>query len=148
MQFPLFLIPIAVGLLAQFSKRFFNRQWLSNITVQGIKLPRYGGMPSTHTAFAFSLATVVVMVDGIASASFAIVAAMTIFILDDALRMRLFLGRHGEALRRMIQKLPIQEQAAYPALEARLGHKPSEVVVGALIGVILTIMMMIALSVG
>jgi acid phosphatase family membrane protein YuiD len=106
MNLPLFLIPILVGLTAQFSKRFFNRRYLSAIKLQGLPLPRYGGMPSAHAAFSFSLLTTVGMADGIASATFAIACAATIFILDDALRMRIFLGRHGEVLRRLIRKLP------------------------------------------
>ncbi len=105
-------------------------------------MPRYGGMPSAHTAFAFSLSTVVAVVDGVASVSFAIAAAMTVFILDDALRMRLFLGHHGEALRKMIQKLSTKERAQYPTLEVRLGHKPAEVIVGALVGIVLTLLIM------
>src|SRR3989344_3525653 len=55
----LFLIPLLVGLVTQFSKRFFNKNWHSEMTAIHSHLPHYGGMPSAHTAFAFSLLTVI-----------------------------------------------------------------------------------------
>lgn len=138
MEFPLFLIPIIVGLSTQLLKRFLNKRWLSNITVQGVPMPRYGGMPSAHTAFALSLLTTVGLADGVNSSTFAMATAGTIFILDDALRMRIFLGRHGAALRKLIEKLPEDQRKGFPYLETRLGHKPTEVVVGAIIGVVVS----------
>jgi acid phosphatase family membrane protein YuiD len=135
----LFLIPIAVGLITQTSKQLLNKNWKSTIAVQGYHLPRYGGMPSAHTAFAVSLATVAWLTEGIASMSFAIAAAMFIFILDDALRMRIYLGHHGQALHKLIAKLPPEEQKDLPALEVRLGHTPAEVLVGTVVGILLTL---------
>jgi len=133
---PLFIIPIAVGVFAQFLKKFFNRRYLSNIKLQGVPLPRYGGMPSAHTAFAFSLLTLVYLVEGLDSIFFAMAVAATIFILDDALRMRIFLGRHGLALNRLIKRLPEAERVDFPHLERRLGHTPWEVLAGAALGVV------------
>lgn len=137
---PYFLIPIAIGLIAQISKRFFNKKWMSEMEIGHVHLPRYGGMPSAHAAFVFSLATVIALVDGISSGTFAIAAAAIILILDDALRMRIFLGRHGAALRDLIKKLPTKDQETFPHLETRLGHKPVEVIAGALLGILLTLL--------
>lgn len=139
MNLPLFLIPILVGSFTQLLKYLFNKHWVSDITIHGIHMPRYGGMPSAHTAFAFSLLTTVAVVDGVFSTAMVIAVAITIFILDDALRMRIFLERHGLAIRELIKNLPEQQHKNYPQLEARLGHKPAEVLVGALIGVFLTL---------
>jgi acid phosphatase family membrane protein YuiD len=142
MNFPLFLVPMLVGLITQGSKPLLNRQWYAHPHRENRVLPRYGGMPSTHTSFAFSLATVVAVSEGVFSASFAVVAAIVIFILDDALRMRIFLGRHGQALRQLIHKLPEDERKRYPYLETQLGHKTEEVIVGAILGVVLTLVFM------
>jgi uncharacterized protein len=136
---PAFLIPVICGVLAQSLKPFLNRNLASTIRVAGYKMPRYGGMPSAHTAFAFSTATVVGWHEGIMSASFAIVVAIVIFILDDALRMRVFLGKHGQALTRLIGLLPEKDRNEFAPLEQRLGHKPAEVVVGAILGVLLAL---------
>lgn len=139
MAAPLFLIPVLVGLLVQFLKRYFNKDWHSSMEVHGYALPRYGGMPSAHTAFAFSLATVTALSQGIGSIAFAITFALVIFILDDALRMRVYLSRHGQALAQLIATLPADKRSGFPNLEQRLGHKPLEVLVGALVGIVLTI---------
>lgn len=134
MTAPLFLIPIAVGLLTQALKPLLNQHFYAELDSEGRKVPRYGGMPSAHTAFAVSLVTVVGWVDGVSTTSFALAAALLILILDDALRMRMFLGHYGRALYQLIAKLPAQERAAFPYLERRLGHKPVEVIVGAVVG--------------
>lgn len=143
MLFPLFLIPILVGLVAQALKRFFNKQWYAELSAGGRKIPRYGGMPSAHTAFSFSLATTVALAEGFGSASFAIAASLVIFILDDALRMRIFLSRHGEALQKLIDRLPEEQQRTYPYLETRMGHKIHEVIAGAVLGIGLTLVTML-----
>lgn len=146
MIIPLFLIPVFIGTFAQFLKRFFNKRYLSEITVSGIHMPRYGGMPSAHTAFVLSLLTTVALTDGVYSSLFAVTTAMTIFILDDALRMRIFLGRHGQALRHLIQKLPKTAQKDFPMLETRLGHTLPEVITGGAVGVFGTLILFYILS--
>ncbi len=143
MTLPPFLIPILVGLIAQFLKGFFNQRWLADTKIRGVSMPRYGGMPSAHTAFVFSLVTVVGTIDGIVSATFAIASAMAIFILDDALRMRIFIGRQGQAILRLIKQLPAHQRTGFPELEPRLGHNARETVAGAAIGVTLTLLILL-----
>jgi uncharacterized protein len=142
MNLPLFIIPILVGLLTQFSKPFLNKGFYTRMEETGQKLPRYGGMPSAHTAFALSILTMTGIVEGITSVSFALVASIAIFVVDDALRMRVFLGGHGHALRKLVDKLPPEEREGFPYLETHLGHRPMEVTVGAIIGVGLTFLIM------
>ena len=136
----LFIIPIVVGTITQLSKRLFNPDWRSTVHVYGHALPRYGGMPSTHTSFAFSLATTTFLADGATSTSFAIAVALAIFILDDALRMRVYVGRHGQALRHLIETLAPERRKEFPDLEQRLGHSLPEVIAGAIVGVALTVL--------
>lgn len=138
MNLPLFLIPIVVGLITQFSKSLFNKNLYTRLEETGLRVPRYGGMPSAHASYAFSLLTMVGIVDGIMSVSFAVIASITIFVIDDALRMRVFLGGHGRALHKLVQRLPVKERKGYPYLETHLGHKPMEVTVGAIVGAGLT----------
>jgi len=140
MNTPLFLIPLVVGLITQFSKRFFNRNWSPEIHGGLPHLPKYGGMPSAHTAFAFSLLTVIGYTSGITSPIFVVAIVVAVIILDDALRMRIFLGRHGEALVRLILLLPKEQQKDFPHLEKKLGHEPIEAFVGAIVGIILSLL--------
>ena len=146
MILPTFLIPIITGLIAQGLKPWLNKRWYAVINDEGHKIPRYGGMPSAHTAFAASLATVLAVIDGFASTGFAIAIAALILILDDALRMRIFLGRHGLALHKLVRKLPPAEQAEFPYLETRLGHKVPEVIAGGLLGIIVSLLLLMAIG--
>lgn len=142
MLIPLFLIPVVVGLSAQLAKPFLNKGWYSRMEEEGKRLPRYGGMPSAHTSFAFSLLTMTAIVDGIASLTFALVFSVSIFIIDDALRMRVFLGGHGHALHKLVNKLPPEERRDFPYLETHLGHRPLEVTAGAIWGTFFTLLLM------
>ena len=143
MNTPLFLIPIVVGLITQFSKRYLNKVWLSDLTVRGVRVPRYGGMPSAHTAFALSIATLTLYVDGISSMSFAFAVVIVIFIIDDALRMRVFLGRQAQTLHILTHRIPKKDQKKLPHLETRLGHTLPEVIVGAIVGIVLTFLLLL-----
>ena len=140
MTTPVFLIPMVIGLLTQFSKRFFNK--FSTVQVGNLSLPRYGGMPSAHAAFGFSVATVVFLTEGINSAAFAISTALVVLLLDDALRMRVYLGQHGKALIYLAHRLPKDQQKDLPSLQDKLGHTPQEVAVGAIFGIVLTVLFM------
>lgn len=142
-----------IGLLAQSLKPLLNRRWpacrtgrYAELETVSKKVPRYGGMPSAHTAFATSLATVVAWTDGFASTTFAIAAALVIYVLDDALRMRAFLSRHGLALRKLVERIPLAERTGFPYLETRLGHKGNEVLVGGLIGVTVSLLLLYFLA--
>jgi uncharacterized protein len=147
MTWPLFLIPVLAGAVAQGLKPLLNREHIDKVRIGGRKLPRYGGMPSAHTAFAFSLATLVALTEGVGTINFAIAVSLVIYVIDDALRMRIFLGKHGEALGRLIHKLPPEERTSYPFLESRLGHSQAEVLVGAIVGSGITLVLMWALRI-
>jgi acid phosphatase family membrane protein YuiD len=135
MTLPLFLIPILAGLIAQGLKPLLNKHLYATLDTQDRRLPRYGGMPSAHSAFVFSLATIIGLVDGVFSTTFAIAAAAVVLILDDALRMRIYLAGYGQALHQFVARVPKSEQAAFPYIETRLGHKPHEALAGALLGI-------------
>lgn len=135
MVIPLFLIPILSGLIAQGLKPFFNRR----TTLSRLNIPRYGGMPSAHTAFAVSLTTVTAFVTGLTSPTFALACGFLIYTLDDALRMRIFLGNYGKALTQLIRRLPTEERKAYPFVVPQLGHTLPEVTAGAILGFALSL---------
>jgi len=129
----LFLIPIIVGLATQAIKMTIAK---IQYKVSWRQTPSYGGIPSAHTAFVVSLATVIGYYEGIKSASFAIAIAFIIIILDDALRMRVFLENQAKIIDMLIKKIKIT--GPLPRLEKRLGHKLIDVIVGGLWGVAAT----------
>lgn len=139
MSFPLFLLPILAGLAAQALKPLFSRRWREDQARRLDPRPRYGGMPSAHAAFASSLLAVAYVAEGWNSAAFAIAVAIFILVLDDALRLRIFLGRYGAALQRLVGKLPKADQKTLPPIEHRMGHNVPEVVGGVLVGLLVTL---------
>lgn len=138
MSFPLFLVPILAGLVAQALKPIFSKDQRDEQAGTLDPRPRYGGMPSAHVAFATSLAVVAGVGEGIDTAIFAIAVALLILVLDDALRLRIFLGRYGIALRHLIRRLPKAAAKELPPIEYRMGHTLPEVLAGMLVGMLTT----------
>lgn len=97
----------------------------------------YGHMPSAHTGFMTSLLTSVGYYAGIDSGAFTVAAALAIIVIDDALRLRIYMGDQGRRLNFIIEQLHI-DQKDFPRLKERVGHRKSEVIVGAFLGFILT----------
>ena len=99
----------------------------------------HGHMPSAHTAFAIAIVTSVGHFEGIGDGTFAVAIALAFLIIDDATRLRMHLGDQGRYLNMLIEQLNISEQQ-YPRLKERVGHRVSEVVVGGILGFVLTIL--------
>ncbi|MEI7621865.1 MAG: divergent PAP2 family protein [Candidatus Moraniibacteriota bacterium] len=132
----IFLIPIAVGILVQIIK-FVNYSFRHGWDIRYIFT--HGHMPSAHTAFAISIITSIGHFEGINSGSFAVAIALAFLIIDDATRLRMHLGDQGRYLNMLIGQLNIDEKQ-YPRLKERTGHRISEVIVGAFLGFILTML--------
>ena len=133
--YAVFLIPIAVGIIVQgikFTLYSIKHGWDIRYAFT------HGHMPSAHTAFAISIVTTVGHYEGIGDGTFAVAIALAFLIIDDATRLRMHLGDQGRYLNMLIEQLNISEQQ-YPHLKERMGHKVSEVVVGGIIGFVLSI---------
>ncbi|NTW90102.1 MAG: divergent PAP2 family protein [Candidatus Moranbacteria bacterium] len=132
-----FLVPITVGLGTQIVK-------FAIFTMKHGWKPEYmfthGHMPSAHTAFAVSLAVSIGWYEGVTSGSFAVAAALAFVLVDDAARIRMYLGDQGRYLNMLVQQLDIDE-SKFPRLKERVGHRVSEVIVGGLIGLIATLVL-------
>ena len=99
----------------------------------------YGHMPSVHSALMLSMVTSVGYYEGLDSGAFAVATVMAISIIDDATRLRVYMGDHSRYINMLTDKLNITESEDYPRLKERMGHKPSEALVGAILGFVLTI---------
>ncbi|MGB3023312.1 MAG: divergent PAP2 family protein [Candidatus Saccharimonadales bacterium] len=91
---------------------------------------RSGSMPSSHTAVVVGLSTAIYAHEGF-SALFSIAAVLTMITIYDALVARRSIGEQGAALVRLIEKSPFAKD---PLPKVALGHKPKEVVAGAVLG--------------
>lgn len=149
MQFPwLALIPMAVGTITQLIK-FGLRAATHDRGLTWRDINHYGGFPSAHTAFTISLVTLAFLVDGANSLTFAIALVIFTITVRDALGVRMFLSEHATMLNAMVDKMPPAADGArpYPRLEEHLGHKPHEAIGGAVVGVILTVALYLAVGI-
>jgi uncharacterized protein len=124
------LIPITVGLFVQVLK------FILYSAKHGVKweyLFTHGHMPSAHTAFVISALTSIGYYAGTASSTFALSVIFAVLIIDDALRLRVFLGDQGRYLNMLVEQLPVDKRK-FPRLKERIGHRLSEVIIGGIIG--------------
>ena len=97
----------------------------------------YGHMPSAHTGFMISLVTSVGYYSGTNSGAFAVATALAIIVIDDALRLRIYMGDHGRRINFILEQLKVN-QKEFPRLRERVGHRKSEVLVGGILGFLVT----------
>lgn len=97
-----------------------------------------GNMPSSHTAMASALTTAVAFQDGLGSVAFAICVALTAFIIYDAAGSRRAATRQARALNRLIDAwIAGDPEREFERVVELLGHEPSEVLGGLLLGITL-----------
>ena len=83
------------------------------------------------------------VIEGIGSAAFAISVILAIIVIHDAMGVRLETGKQGQILNKMIWELNLADELEVnEALKEYVGHYPSQVVVGALVGIITTLCML------
>jgi len=141
MNYPLFIIPIIVGCAAQFTKFLLLAAKSKKLKFRSLFGP--GHMPSAHTAFVVSLATVVAYFDGIFSTTFAISVIIAYVIIYDAVNIRTNIGYNGKVVNQLIKEIPNINKENYKVLREVVGHKPKEIFIGAIFGFILSILLII-----
>ncbi|MDO8581696.1 MAG: divergent PAP2 family protein [bacterium] len=139
MSYQLFIIPIIAALIAQGLK----------LALDGIKgnfdfmhlISEYGGMPSSHTAFVISLATMIALKEGMASSAFAISLIMALIVIRDAIGFRRTLGKQSKTLNYIVRELSEEKKREHlPKLPEEIGHNPLEVFVGGLLGLSISLL--------
>lgn len=107
-----------------------------------------GGMPSSHSAAVTSLTTAVAFEHGVDSTIFAVAAVFAVITMYDATGVRFQAGQQALTINKMrndfylfmdeTRKWPQKkEEEKIAELKTLLGHKPSEVFIGALTGIAL-----------
>jgi len=80
--------------------------------------------------------------EGISSGAFAVALITAIIVVDDATRLRVYMGTHSEYINTLKEKLNLDKEQ-YPDLKERMGHRKSEVIAGAIIGFTLTALLIL-----
>ncbi|MBP3638242.1 MAG: divergent PAP2 family protein [Clostridia bacterium] len=135
---------------------FQNRALLCAVTgwfvAQAIKIPTYwfvektwdwkrffgsGGMPSSHTAFVVSLGIMVGALVGYDSVEFAVCFILAAVVMYDATGVRRETGIQAQVINEILRQVFIDgKPIADDDLKELVGHKPLEVLGGAIIGLI------------
>jgi len=129
-------VPVIAWFIAQFLK-------VVNVVVVERKLDftRFigsGGMPSSHSSFIVSLATVVGKIKGIDSAEFGISVAVAAIVMYDAAGVRRAAGKQAKVLNKLIFSQKEEDRKNFDEnLKELIGHSPFEVFVGAMLGMLL-----------
>ena len=104
-----------------------------------------GGMPSSHSATTCALTTACCMAHGSNSTEFAITFILSFIVMYDACNVRLETGKQAvaikelqELLQKMGQDLTVEEK-----LKELVGHTLPQVLVGAILGTLVAIFVMI-----
>ncbi|CAM3347491.1 divergent PAP2 family protein [Hydrogenibacillus schlegelii] len=126
--------------LAQLLKVPLN--YLANRTLDWTLLISPGRMPSSHTAGMSALSTAIALVDGVRSSVFALAFLTTAIVMFDAAGVRRHAGEHAAWLNRLIfengalgEEFRRSAQEEIKRLKEIIGHKPSEVLGGLVLGV-------------
>jgi len=102
-----------------------------------------GGMPSSHSSTATSIATSIAIVEGMSSSYFAIAVIFSGIVMYDAAGIRRAAGKQAGVLNKIVERLTqkIEERIHDENLKELLGHTPFEVLIGALLGIVVGLVM-------
>jgi len=136
---PYFAYPVCAFILAQGTKvliKSFNKKHLKLKDIFA-----YSDMPSGHTATVISLATIIGLKIGFSSPEFALSLVFASIVITDAVGLRNYLGQHGKTLNILVKDLKEDDflDNSYPKQLEHIGHTPMQVLIGALIGALVSI---------
>lgn len=95
-----------------------------------------GGMPSSHSAVVTSLATLIGKNEGITTPIFAVAVIFAFVVMYDAAGVRRAAGKQAKLLNKLVETPGLTGVQVGEKLVEVLGHTPTQVFVGAAIGII------------
>ena len=103
-----------------------------------------GGMPSSHTATVVSLAISIGYYCGLNSSEFALAMIFMIIVIHDAVGVRLETGKQAKVLNTMMfESQAFKDLDFEKKLKEYVGHTPSQALVGAIVGLVVSIFMIV-----
>ena len=98
-------------------------------------------MPSSHSSFVTSLATLVGLERGFNSTDFAIVVVFALIIMYDASGVRRAVGKQATILNQIVDDVHHGKHIEQEKLKELIGHTPIEVWMGAILGIVVALVM-------
>jgi len=126
---------LTAWLIAQVLKTVID--WRINRRLNLKMLYSNGGMPSAHTAVVVALTMMIAFREGVASTAFAMSVAMTAIVINDAVGVRYHTGEQSKVINKILHRMLVEgEPLTDETLQELVGHTPTEVFFGALIGLV------------
>lgn len=119
-----------------FTKYFVKGEWDFAVMMST------GGMPSSHTSLVTTLTITLGMIHGFDSVWFAVSFVFSAVIIHDAMGIRYEAGKHASVLNRIADDIAYimkRDENSDEKFKELLGHKPIEVFVGFLLGIIVAL---------
>ncbi|XP_057805825.1 uncharacterized protein LOC131020812 [Salvia miltiorrhiza] len=131
---PTFVSALCAWAAAQSMKVFLNfcveRRWDFRIMFS------CGGMPSSHSALCTALTASVAICHGVADSLFPVCLGFSLIVMYDAIGVRRHAGMQAEVLNVIVADMFQGHPISQRKLKELLGHTPSQVFAGALLGIL------------
>ena len=132
------LTALTAMMLAQILKVFFDR-WRTKSWKKALFFST-GGMPSSHSALAAAAMMSIGYYEGFETPLFALSCVLALVIMHDAAGIRRAAGKQAEAINFIFSKLEDQGIKLDKKLKELLGHRPIEVIAGAILGIVVALL--------
>ncbi|MFW5746816.1 MAG: divergent PAP2 family protein [Nanoarchaeota archaeon] len=132
--------PIVLPTLAAYGASLIGKIMTESFQRKSITFRHFlrdGGMPSSHTAIVVGFTTAVYLAEG-ATSVFWMAVLLSLIVMRDAMSVRYEAGRQGKVLNRIIRKLQIGETLGEKQFKELLGHTPTQVLVGLVLGILIS----------
>ena len=133
-EYKYLIVPFATWFFIQLFKLIYDL-----VTTKKFNFKRIlgaGGMPSSHSAVVVALCTMIGKNYGINSAIFGLSVVFAFVVMYDAAGVRRAAGKQAKLLNKIVQTPGLTGVEVTERLQEVLGHTPTQVFVGAFIGLI------------
>ena len=133
-EYKYLIVPFATWFFIQLFKLIYDL-----VTTKKFNFKRIlgaGGMPSSHSAVVVALCTMIGKNYGINSAIFGLAVVFAFVVMYDAAGVRRAAGKQAKLLNKIVQTPGLTGVEVTERLQEVLGHTPTQVFVGAFIGLI------------
>jgi hypothetical protein len=128
------IVPLLVWLGVQIFKFLYELYKTKKVDFK--RIIGAGGMPSSHSATVMSLATMIGKNEGFDSAVFAVSLIFAIIVMYDAAGVRRAAGKQASLLNKIVETPGLSGLEVREKLVEVLGHTPTQVLVGAIVGIL------------
>ena len=134
---PILLPAFSAWFLAQFIKVIYH--WIIDKKLNWGWFFATGGMPSSHSSFVMALITIAGFLEGFDSLLFGVSSVFAFVVMYDAMGVRRAAGEQAMAINKILHEIRTGSNIDFTPMREILGHRPIEVMLGALLGIIVAI---------